>query len=65
MRVKLFGIYNPTGKKGRIQQLYEDAINRWLAENEGIEIVEIRQSASGGSINPAHVLISVWYREKA
>jgi hypothetical protein len=71
MRVKLFwknepmkpgGFlgFNPTGKNA---QDFDAEINAWLQNNQKIKIVEIKQSASGGSLAGSLWLISVWYEE--
>ena len=61
MRVKIFSMNGPTGKKN--QQIFEDQINQWLSQNKGVEIVKIKQSASGGSFAASLWMISVWYNE--
>jgi hypothetical protein len=48
----------PTGKNA---QVFEAEINAWLGDNPRIRIVDIRQSASGGSFAGSLWLISVWY----
>ena len=63
MRVKIFSLHNPLGKKGQNQQDFEDELNAWLQQNPGIEILEIKQSASSGSMSPSLWLISIWYRD--
>jgi len=63
MRVKIFSMNNPMGKKGQNQQILEDQINQWLSQNKGIEVVKIKQSSSGGSFGPSLWMISVWYNE--
>ncbi len=63
MRVKIFNMNDPLGKKGKNQQLLEDQINDWLSQNKGIEIVMVEQSASGGSFSTSLWMISVWYNE--
>ena len=65
MQVKLFSAFNPLGKKGQNQQDFESMINQWLSQNEGVEIVDIKQSACSGSMSPAIWVISVWYRKTA
>ena len=64
MRVKLFTMNDPLGKRGKNQQLLEDQINDWLSQNKGVEIVMVEQSASGGSFTTHLWLISVWYNQK-
>ena len=44
-------------------QELEAEINTWLSQNPTIKIVDIKQSASGGSYNPSLWLISVWYED--
>ncbi len=65
MKVKFFSVNNPlSGKKHKKkinQQGLEAEINKWLADNEGVEILHIKQSASGGSFNPSTWLITIWY----
>ncbi len=71
MRVKLFWQnepmkpgaflgFKPTGKNA---QGFEAEINAWLQNNQRIKIVDIKQSASGGSFAGSLWLISVWYEE--
>jgi len=48
MQVKLFYVNEPyVGKKGSFKEYFESQINQWLSENNGVEIVKIKQSASG------------------
>ncbi len=61
MRVKIFSMYNPLGRKGQNQQKLEDEINQWLHQNNGVEIVRVEQSASGGSFSPSLWMVSIWY----
>ena len=72
MRVKLFWKNSPgrpnTGLGfgrmtwGNAQEI-ESEINSWLQQNPGIKVVDIKQSASGGSFADSMWLISVWYEE--
>jgi len=69
VKVKLFWKNNPLGA-GRIfstfdqnAQIFEEEINQWLRDHSDIRIIEIKQSASGGSFSPSLWLISVWYEE--
>jgi len=55
MKVKIFSVSNPLGGKRKNQLVFESEINDWLSQNSGIEIIQVKQSASGGSVN-AHVL---------
>jgi len=67
MRVKLFWKYNPLGPRGwfsltgRNAQALEDEINAWLRDQPGIQVAEVKQSASDSSTGQALWLISVWY----
>jgi hypothetical protein len=46
-------------------QELETEINNWLSQNPKIKVVDIKQSASGGSYNASLWLISVWYEDDA
>jgi hypothetical protein len=74
MRVKLFWKNEPlkpgsglfrTGRTGGHAVELEGEINRWLAENPNIKVVNVKQSASGGSFAESLWLISIWYEEKS
>ena len=41
LRIKIFSMDNPMGKKGQNQQILEDQINHWLSQNEGVEIIRV------------------------
>jgi hypothetical protein len=43
----------------------QEEINNWLEEHPNIKIVDIKQSASGGSLHVTKLFISVWYEEAA
>jgi hypothetical protein len=68
MKVKLFwkkdpvkiGFFSSNDEKAIS---LENEINAWLRENPRIKIADIRQSATGGSIGPMLLMISVWYEE--
>lgn len=62
MKMKLFGKAN-TKKDGSCMLDLENEINDWLAKHPSIEIVDVLQSASGGSWQVSKVLITVWYEE--
>lgn len=49
----------------KAQDLLENELNDWFSQNPKIKVVDIKQSASGGSLAPALWLISVWYEEAA
>ncbi|MGA2063519.1 MAG: hypothetical protein ABSG86_01045 [Thermoguttaceae bacterium] len=67
MKVKLFWAKAP------VQGLFstvnpndlgmENEINAWLREHPHIKVVDIRQSATGGSFGRMVFSISVWYEE--
>ncbi len=67
LKVKFFGSMNPLKTSFSGKQLFFEAIEReintWLMTRPGIEIVEIKQSATGGSFATAKLLVSVWYRD--
>jgi len=63
MKVKLFSKDNPLAKKGRNQLELENEINEWLENNPSIKVIDIKQSASGGSFSYSQFFISVWYEE--
>jgi len=63
VKIKLFGKEN--SKKGLLVLDLEEEINKWLAEHPNIKIVNIKQSASGGSLHVTKLFISVWYEEVA
>ena len=42
----------------------EESVNEWLREQDGqIEVVDIKQSMSGGSLSPPSLVITIWYDE--
>jgi len=58
MKVKLFG------KEGSKKVLgLEEEVNIWLGQHPNIKIIDIRQSASGGSFADTKLYISVWYED--
>ena len=68
MQVKLFWVQTPMQDKGFLgahnagkAQDFERSINEWLSQNPAAEVQHIKQSACGGSMEPALWLISVWY----
>ena len=58
MKMKLFG---KEGSK-KVLSLEED-VNTWLEQHPKIKIIDIRQSASGGSLQDTKLYISVWYED--
>ncbi len=67
MQVKLFWKKNPGvgpyGKSNENGIAMESEINAWLRENPNIKVVDIKQSASGGSWGPMLWSVSIWYEE--
>jgi hypothetical protein len=58
MKMKLFG------KEGSKEALgLEEEVNAWLAQHPQIKIIDVKQSASGGSLNDTKLYISVWYED--
>jgi len=58
MKMKLFG------KEGSKKVLgLEEEVSTWLEQHPKIKIVDIRQSASGGSLHDTKLYISVWYED--
>jgi hypothetical protein len=71
MRVKLFLKDDPLGPR-RWQSAqqhnaldFENEMNEWLKMNPNVKIVEIKQTASGGSFGAPLWWISVWYEESS
>lgn len=58
MKMKLFG---EEGSK-KVFEL-EEEVNAWLEQHPDIKIIDIRQSASGGSLHETKLYISVWYED--
>ncbi len=61
MKMKLFFMSNLEKRKRVNLQRLEDEVNAWLEQNPNINVVNIKQSASGGSFSPTSLCISVWY----
>jgi hypothetical protein len=56
MKMKLFG------KEGSKKVLgLEEEVNEWLERHPNVKIIDIRQAASGGSLQDTKLYISVWY----
>ena len=52
------------GKEGSKKILgLEEEVNAWLGQQSNIKIIDIRQSASGGSMADTKLYISVWYED--
>jgi len=62
MRVKFFsrmgwkGYYRPEDHQG-----LEDEVNTWLEQNRGVKVLDIRQSASGGSLARPQLFVTILY----
>jgi hypothetical protein len=74
MSVKLFWKNEPLkpgsgllrmGRTGGHAVELEQEINQWLARHPNIRVVEIKQSASGGSFADSLWLILIWYEEQS
>jgi hypothetical protein len=67
LKVKFFGSINPMSLSFSGEESFstkiEDEINKWLRLNPNIDVVEIKQSASGGSFASSKLVVSVWYRD--
>jgi len=56
MKMKLFG------KEGSKEEIcLEEEVNAWLEQHPNIKIIDIRQSASGGSKADSKLYMSLWY----
>jgi len=62
MKVKIFSI------KGKFWQSLsnmslelEHEINNWIESNSEINIIKIKQSSCGGSLEQEKLFVSVWY----
>lgn len=65
MRVKIFSKKEGYFKKTSTTSTeLEQEINSWFENNPSIKMIKIKQSASGGSLEPAVHIISVWYETK-
>ena len=64
MQLKIFNAYS-SGFINRINQnmldSIQDQVNRWLKDNPEVSVVDVKQSAAGGSWGPIQLMISVWY----
>ena len=74
MRVKFFWKNEPMNPchgflwskvSGQNALAMETEINAWLNDHPTIKIVDIKQTASGGSLAGSLWLITVWYEESA
>ena len=66
MKTKIFAISQGYFRTlSRASLSLEMQINTWLNTNPGIKIVDIKQSACGGSADPSKIIISIWYEPEA
>ncbi len=64
MTVKVFLKKKPfLGSSERFASVVEQEINAWLEAHPRAKIIEIHQSASGGSFEPSSITVSIWYEE--
>jgi len=59
MKVKIFSESGRYFGKSKTSARLEQEINAWLESQPGIKVVDIKQSAYGGSFEPGQHLISV------
>ena len=72
MRVKFFWKNEPMGPaqgflwtktSGQNALAMESEINAWLKDHPNAKIIDIKQTASGGSFAGSLWLVTVWYEE--
>ena len=64
MKVKVFLKKKPfLGSSERFASVVEQEINAWLEAHPRAKIIEIHQSASGGSFEPSSITVSIWHEE--
>ncbi len=51
------------GSPANFSRGIEPEVNDWLAAHPAIEVIDIRQSSSGGSMEPSAVAVSIWHEE--
>ena len=62
MKTKIFATSGGYFRRISKTALYlQEEINAWLNANPGIKIIDIKQSACGGSADPSKIIISIWY----
>ncbi len=61
MKVKIFSLCGKLFGKSKKSTDLEEEINVWMESQHGIKVVDIKQTSSGGSLEPAEHLISIWY----
>jgi hypothetical protein len=66
MRVKFFsrvgwkGYYKPED-----HQELEDEVNAWLEQNRDVKVIDIKQSASGGSFARPQLFVTILYEPRS
>jgi hypothetical protein len=65
MKVKIFESSNNHKIDRRSLDELESQVAEWLKENASIKVVDIKQSAAGGSGGPMQLFISIWYEPAA
>jgi hypothetical protein len=61
MKVKIFESCTNHKIERRSLDELESQVAEWLKENASIKVVDIKQSAAGGSGGPMQLFISIWY----
>ncbi len=61
MKVKIFESNTNFKLDRRSLDDLENQVAGWLKENASIKVVDIKQSAAGGSSGPMQLFISIWY----
>jgi len=65
MKIKIFTKTDAYfSKKSKGMTALESDVSAWLDSHPNIKIVDIKQNSSGGSLEPATIVISIWYEEK-
>ena len=66
MKTKIFAISGGHFRRiSRTASDLEEEINAWINANPGIKIIDIKQSACGGSADPSKIIISIWYEPES
>lgn len=62
MQVKFFGKsagYFQSAEQ--VAKALEGEVAAWLAQHPDIKLVSVKQSATGGSLDPSKIWVSIWY----
>jgi hypothetical protein len=66
MKVKFFSRLGWTGSyKPNLHQGLEDEVNTWLEQNRDVKIIDIKQSASGGSWARPQFFVTIIYEHSS